>query len=559
MGDDRPLPWATRPLTAPVTALFAGALAGLTFAPWGFPPLLWLALVPLWGQTTPAGAALWGAAAVLVSHRWLLWLHPLDWVGVPLPLSLPLCLALWGALAVLGAALVALWSLLVRRLDPRRWSTAVLAAALWGLAEVTLATGPLFWIGLGASALPGDRPLAGLAALGGSGLVAAVQLLIGWGLWRVLAGGAQRRRRSGVLLAASILLLHLIGWSQLGIWDGQRQGAGQGLSQDTGQSTTRKPDQSLSHHAGQAPDQGLGQSLSTGRGLGRSQAPPGAARQSEARALRELVLVLQPAIPTRRKFDADQQLLLRRRLAAAQAEAQQRQVDLLVLPEGALALGQDLPGTGPVEVLSGGFRQVGEELRSSVLRFPPGSLQPDSALDKHRLVPLGEWVPLARWWRWAGLSAVGGVQPGAPSRLLQRPGGALAVAICYELTNGRALAAASRAGAGWLLATANLDPYPLLLQHQFAALSQLRAIETGRWLASAANTGPSLVVDQHGVIRQRLAAGRAVTGLFPVERRALWTPYLRWGELPLLVLALVGGAGRVAAMKGGQRRAGGPP
>ena len=517
MGDDRPLPWFSRPLTAPATALLAGGLAGLTFAPWGFPPLLWLALVPLWGQTTPVGAALWGGAAVLVSHRWLLWLHPLDWVGVPLPLSLPLCMALWGALALLGASLVALWSLLVRRLDPRCWNTALLAAALWGLAEVVLATGPLFWIGLGASPLPGDRPLAGLAALGGSGLVAAVQLLIGWGLWRVLAGGPLRRRRGAVLLAGSILLLHLIGWSQLRAFGGLAQSQGQGHTQRAGQI--------------------------------QSSAKQASIKNAVAQQSREQVLVLQPAIPTRRKFDADQQLLLRRRLATAQAEAVQRQADLLVLPEGALALGQDLPGTGPVEVLSGGFRQVGEELRSSVLRFPPGSRQPDSALDKHRLVPLGEWVPLARWWRWAGLSAVGGVQPGAPSRLLQRPGGALGVAICYELSDGRALAAASRDGAGWLLATANLDPYPLLLQHQFAALSQLRAIETGRWLASAANTGPSLVVDSSGVIRQRLPAGHAATGLFALERRAHWTPYVRWGELPLLLLALAGGVCRAAAMQ----------
>ncbi|MCP9884268.1 apolipoprotein N-acyltransferase [Synechococcus sp. ATX 2A4] len=529
MGNDRPLPWDSRPLTAPVTALLAGALAGLTFAPWGFPPLLWLALVPLWGQTTPAGAALWGGAAVLVSHRWLLWLHPLDWVGVPLPLSLPLCVALWGALALLGAALVALWSLLVRRLDPRCWSTALLAAALWGLAEVALATGPLFWIGLGASALPGDRPLAGLAALGGSGLVAAVQLLIGWGLWRVLTGGPLLRRRGAALLASSILLLHLIGWSQLRAFRGQARSQARSQSQGQSQSTV--------------------QSQGTGQGLSQGSANHAAIKHAVAQENQEQVLVLQPAIPTRRKFDADQQLLLRRRLGAAQAEAVQRQVDLLVLPEGALALGQDLPGMAPVEVLSGGFRQVGEELRSSVLRFSPGSLQPSSALDKHRLVPLGEWVPLARWWRWAGLSAVGGVQPGAPSRLLQRPGGALGVAICYELSDGRALAAASRAGAGWLLATANLDPYPLLLQHQFAALSQLRAIETGRWLASAANTGPSLVVDSSGVIRQRLPAGYAATGLFALERRTHWTPYVRWGELPLLLLALVGGVYRAAAMQ----------
>jgi apolipoprotein N-acyltransferase len=120
------------------------------------------------------------------------------------------------------------------------------------------------------------------------------------------------------------------------------------------------------------------------------------------------------------------------------------------------------------------------------------------------------------------------------------------VAICYELSNGSALAAASRDGALWLLASANLDPYPALLQGQFEALAQLRAIESGRWLVSAANTGPSLVVDATGELRQRLPAGRSASAVMTVHQRTALTPYARWGELPLGALALLGAGLRLS-------------
>jgi apolipoprotein N-acyltransferase len=127
--------------------------------------------------------------------------------------------------------------------------------------------------------------------------------------------------------------------------------------------------------------------------------------------------------------------------------------------------------------------------------------------------------------------------------LLLRPAGAIGGAICYELSDGASLAAAARDGAGWLLASANLDPYPLLLQQQFQALAQLRAIETGRWLVSAANTGPSLLVNSRGLPVASLPSGRAATGVFTVPRLQAPSPYDRWGELPLL-LVLVGAAWR---------------
>lgn len=488
MGNDRRAGW--------IAAAAGGLLAGVALPPLGWPWLLWPAVVLLWSLTESRTATvsapsrfrrggLWGLAAVLVSHRWLLWLHPLDWIGVPGPLSLPICLALWLAIGLAGALLVGAWAALVGRLDPTRPSTALLAAAVWGLAEVLLAKGPLFWLGLGAAALPGDRALAGLAALGGAGSLAALQLLIGWGLWRALRALPAQRVRW--LLATLVLVVGC-------------------------------------HLAGQAL-------------LSQAETPG---------PMAERWLVLQPAIPTREKFEADQQRRLLQQLALAQRRATNAEppVQGVLLSEGSLALGQPLPLAAPVEVLSGGFRREGVELRSSLLRFEPGQQQAGGWIDKHRVVPLGEWVPLADLWRWSGLSAVGGVEPGPSSRLLPRPGGDVGVAICYELSDGAALAAATRQGARWLLASANLDPYPLQLQGQFAALAQLRAIETGRWLVSSANTGPSLLVDAGGRLREQLPPGRPATGLFTVQQRSRLTPYDRWGEGPLIALALLAGAWR---------------
>ena len=473
-----------RPLWRWSTAALAGVLAGLALPPWGCPPLLWFALLPLWALG-PGAAMVWGAAAVLVSHRWLLWLHPLDWVGVPLPLSLPLCVLLWLAVGLLAALLVGGWRLLVQRLDAERASTAWLAAALWGLAEVLLARGPLFWIGLGSAVLPGDRALAGLVRLVGAGGLAALQLLLSWWLWRWLVAVAAQRSgvwRQAVAWLALVLLLHGWGWWML---------------------------------------QAGGAAATSGRPLS--------------------LLVLQPAIPTREKFSWDQQQALRLRLAAALREAEALPVEALVLPEGALALGESLPRAARVEVLTGGFRRNGDTLHSALLRFLPGSLQPDQALDKHRVVPLGEWIPAGRWLTWSGLSAVGGIEPGAPSRLLSRPEGPVGVAICYELADGSALAEAARNGARWLLASANLDPYPALLQGQFEALAQLRALESSRWLVSAANTGPSLVVNPEGMVLDRLPPGEPGTLAVVIRERGSLTGYGRWGELPLLLAGLGGG------------------
>ena len=444
-------------------APLAGGLAGLALPPLGWPWLLWIALVPLW-RLSWRGGALWGAAAVLVSHRWLLALHPLDWLGVPGLLSAPLVVTLWLICGGAAALLVGVWCAVVQRAGPARLSTAFTAAWLWALVELLLAKGPLFWIGLGVAPLPGDRWLAGLAWFGGAPLLAALQLLISWLLWRL--------RWQALLLV--LLVTHGLGAAAL----------------------------AAVPTAGAAGDE-----LS--------------------------VVVGQPNLPTREKFSAQQQQRQRQLLIRAMAVAEQQEADVVVLPEGALPLGQALQPM-PVPLLSGGFRRQELEERSSVLWFPSGSTRPQTWIDKQRLVPLGEWVPGGL----AGLSAVGGVSPGEAPHLLELPPplGPVAVAICYELSDGLGLNQAVRDGASWLLTIANLDPYPLALQQQFMALSQLRAIETSRWLLSSANTGPSALISPRGELQQQLLANQEALGLmqFPVLRgESLWTRLGLWPQLLL--------------------------
>ena len=106
-------------------ALLAGGLAVLALPPLSWPWLLWIALVPLWHLSWRIGA-LWGAAAVLVSHRWLLALHPLDWLGVPALLS-ALCGDAVADLRRCRSAVGGLWCTLVQRAGPGRLSTAFTA------------------------------------------------------------------------------------------------------------------------------------------------------------------------------------------------------------------------------------------------------------------------------------------------------------------------------------------------------------------------------------------------------------------------------------------------
>ena len=477
MGNDRSL--------VLLQGLVGGLLAGFALSvsgPWWMVP----ALALLWAASSSAFAcAIWGGVAVLVSHRWLLALHPLMWVGVPAGLSLPVAAGIWLACAVLAALLLACWSGLVNRL-PLRGSLphAVLAAAVWGLLEVALSQSPLFWIGVGGSVLPADPAFAALSRWIGEGGLAALQLLLGWWLWRLLTLSRRESGWPGLLVGG---LLSLVVCHGLGAW----------LLQNPG---------TMDVQADQAGYDSSGYSVG----------------------------LWQPAIPTREKFSAQRQRDLPGRLQAALQEAEAADADWLMAPEGTLPLNDSLLEPAPIPLMSGGFRWLRGRQRSAVLLVEAAGTTPVASIDKHRLVPLGEWVP--DWPGLSGLSAIGGLEAGAPSRLWRWGGPPAAVAICYEISNGAALARAVSGGAEWILAAANLDPYPRLLQKQYLALAQLRSLETARPLLSTANTGPTAMIRADGQIAERLASFDSGLLVVPLQPLKGLTGYVRWGEAPLLLM-----------------------
>ena len=465
-------------------AAIGGILSGISLSqgstfmmPFGI-ALLWsVSSVPFW-------SFIWGLIAVLLSHKWLLDLHPLSWIGVPDVLSLPIAIGIWLFCGISGAVLVGTWSFLLSRFKSLlvkddslkfRFLNALALSILWGLGEVLLAQTPLFWIGIGTSLLPGDRLLAGLAQIVGAGGLCAIQLIIGWWVWQLATIYKRKMQWIRLFLIGLIYLLlgHTLGWYLL---------------------------------------------------------------TNEINSESFVVAMWQSNIPIREKFSKDKIYSIPYSLKSSLDKAKDLGADLLVAPEGTLLLNQKLISPAPINFLTGGFRSINGLQRSSLLAINAGNVDYSFALDKYRLVPLGEWLPNLPGFSSFSLSAVGGIYPGESSRLFLWDGPPLAVAICYEISDGTALAKAALDGGRWFLALANLDPYPISLQKQFLALSQLRSIENNRDLVIVSNTGPTSLVKNTGKVQFILPPFEEDIGLATVNLNRYSTFYSKFRETTLLIL-----------------------
>ena len=163
--------------------------------------------------------------------------------------------------------------------------------------------------------------------------------------------------------------------------------------------------------------------------------------------------------------------------------------------------------------------------------------------EKVRRVPFGEYVPFRSLVdRLADLSAVpADAIKGDGVGLLRTPAGRLGVLISYEVFFNDRGRAAVDAGAEVLLVPTNAASFSTSqVPTQELAAAQLRAIESGRWLAQAGPTGYTAIVDPDGAIveRSRLGARQLITGT--LHARTGTTLFQRWGDAPLIVLALLG-------------------
>ena len=178
---------------------------------------------------------------------------------------------------------------------------------------------------------------------------------------------------------------------------------------------------------------------------------------------------------------------------------------------------------------------------NSVVRIAsPASADRPSYYHKRHLVPFSERIPLAVVWapvaRWLGLPAES-FAPGAERQAPLRAGGhEVAVSICYEITFGAETAQA--VGDAGLLVNVSNDAWfgDTAGPHQHFQMARMRALELGRWVVRATNTGISAVVTPEARVAASIPsfeAGVLEADVPPLEGR---TPYARWRDGPVLVL-----------------------
>jgi apolipoprotein N-acyltransferase len=132
--------------------------------------------------------------------------------------------------------------------------------------------------------------------------------------------------------------------------------------------------------------------------------------------------------------------------------------------------------------------------------------------DKEHLVPFGEYVPLDGWLPLGKLvEGIGDFRPGRDPSPLRIGSLALGALICYEAIFPELAQGRVAAGANALVNISNDAWYGRSsAAEQHLHLSILRAVEQGRWLIRATNTGISAVVDAKGRVHSR-------TGVFTTE------------------------------------------
>jgi apolipoprotein N-acyltransferase len=487
-------------------ALPLGAVLALAFAPadlWALAFLMPAALFVLWHGATPREAAwrgfLFTGGTFLAGTYWLY--HSIHLVGqAPVWIALFLMLGLVAIMGVYTAVVgygAARW---FARRGPWRWMVALPLA--WVLAEWVrgwfLSGFP--WLALGYTQLA--SPLRGYAPVSGVyGVSLAVAIVAG--ALATLVLGTRRERVVAVIVAGLVA--------------------------------------------------GLGGVLSV---------------QTWTRGEGDLVRValVQGAVPQSMKWAAGQRertMQLYADLAAPHAGA-----DIVVWPESAIpALEENIrPWLAQVAAgvnARGGTFVTGALRRDASREAYYNSIvawSPDDGVaqwyDKRRLVPFGEFFPVPQrvreWLRLMNLP-YSDFEPGIDDPEPLRAGSQrLAPTVCYEDAYGSEQLELVRRSS--LLVNVTNDAWfgDSTAPHQHLDISRMRALESGRPMLRATNDGITALIAHDGTLLGTLPQFEPAVLTGAVRPRTGFTPYVRFGNLPVLVFVA---AGLLLAVIG-RRRAG---
>jgi apolipoprotein N-acyltransferase len=234
---------------------------------------------------------------------------------------------------------------------------------------------------------------------------------------------------------------------------------------------------------------------------------------------------------------------------------------LIITPETALPVISSQLAPSIKEALTAHAKQNGGDILVGMVQVNSSVTQPDydlyynSALSfgssktqtysKNHLVPFGEFIPLKQVFGWiyrdwlniplSDLSR-GGTQQ-QPMALLNQNGAEqkVAINICYEDVFGEEII--RQLPAATLLVNMTNDAWygQSYAADQHMQFSQARALETGRMMLRATNTGATAAIDQHGYVLAHLPHFTKTTLNISAQGYAGSTPYVAYGNWPFIV------------------------
>ena len=248
---------------------------------------------------------------------------------------------------------------------------------------------------------------------------------------------------------------------------------------------------------------------------------------------------------------------------------------LIVLPESAFPMAHDEVPDDVTARLASTARARGADVLLGLFLFdppPPGErfpqvynsvvtlgASPPQAYRKRHLVPFGETIPLQPLVGWL-MNRVLSIPIGDQARgaddqpPLAVAGTRVAVNICYEDAFGDELRAAA-AGAGLLVNVTNDAWYGRsIAARQHNQIAAMRALELGRPMLRATNTGITSAIDHRGSVVAELPWFTRGILEVALAGRSGQTPYLRFGDAVALAAAALCIAVGVATGRHGRSR-----
>jgi apolipoprotein N-acyltransferase len=226
--------------------------------------------------------------------------------------------------------------------------------------------------------------------------------------------------------------------------------------------------------------------------------------------------------------------------------------DLIVWPETAVPAFLDEVRDGLIDPLAATAREAGASIVLGIPFREPGTgryynglLSIGAAEDlypKRHLVPFGEFMPFKAWlgplvkYFQVPMSDFSRGTPG--DSVLEVDGVQAGASICYEDVFPEEVIAALPAAA-FLINVSN-DAWfgDSLAPYQHLEIARMRALEAGRPLVRATNTGVSAVLDHRGAVQGSIPLFKRAALTVPIQPRAGATPFVLVGNWLAVGLAL---------------------